>query len=730
MKTYQLFATTPKAMEALLANELEQLGAKNLNTGIAGVGFSGTLETAYRICLWSRCANRVLLILDNFQVREPQDIYAGIQAINWHDHLEPNASLAVSFSSKNNRIINNAHFGALKVKDAIIDQFRDRFGERPKIDTARPDLRVNVYLHGTQAQVAIDLSGDSLHKRGYRDINVPAPIKENLAAAMLLRSNWTKIAAKGGSLIDPMCGSGTLLIEAALIAADIAPGLLREYFGFLRWKQHIPELWQVLLDEASERKAQGLKRMPIIVGFDQHRRAINAARQHIERAGLTNKVHLEKRDINLAEAADSWEPGLLICNPPYGARLSDEPAVLSLYQQFGDILKQRFLGWHAAMIVSNPEYGFRLGIRSQKPITLYNGAIECKLLRMHINDTAFFTPKALDRQQKIKDLIQTIEHAPRSDGAVMFHNRLSKNLKTKNKWAKRNQIECYRVYDADLPEYAMAIDVYQCDPMQVHVQEYQAPKDIDENKADARLAEALAEIAAVMQITDNQVHYKVRKKQKASEQYEKLDQSGRFYPVREGGCRFYVNFEDYLDTGLFLDHRPVRLMLQQQSAGKHFLNLFAYTGSATVHAAAGGAKSTTSVDMSKTYLDWIQKNLELNKIKGDHHLIHADCTQWLKQQARLKQKRYDLIFLDPPTFSNSKRMEQSFDVQNDHIELINNAMQLLRPKGTLYFSTNFRRFKLDNERLKKYKVQDISAATIPEDFSRTPKIHYCWRIQA
>ena len=297
MTQYQLFATTPKAMEGILASEIEALSGKNVQQKMAGVAFQGDLAMAYKVCLWSRTASRILLLLGSFTVQSQQDLYDGVQGIDWSEHLNPDDSLAVSFSSKNNPAINNTHFGALKVKDAIVDQMRAKFGIRPDIDTQRPSIRVNVYLHNDTAQLSLDLSGESSHKRGYRDISIAAPIKENLAAAILLRAGWPEIAAQGGSLLDPMCGSGTLLVEGALIAADIAPGLQRDYFGFLGWKQHNPTLWQSILDEAKQRREIGLTKLPVIIGFDQDRRTVSAALQHVESAGLSGKIHIEKRDI-------------------------------------------------------------------------------------------------------------------------------------------------------------------------------------------------------------------------------------------------------------------------------------------------------------------------------------------------------------------------------------------------------------------------------------------------
>ncbi len=724
--THSFFVTTPKAMENILADELKQLGVAQPQPKLSGVLFQGSLEQAYQICLWSRTASRVLLHLSEFQTFTQQDLYDGIYAIDWFEHFNPEDSFSIQFHAKRSDLINNSHFGALVCKDAIVDQMRERFGMRPSVDTHNPAVRIHVFLDRQLTQVSLDLSGHSLHQRGYRQTRVKAPIKENLAAAILLRCQWPELAAQGLPLIDPMCGSGTLLIEAAMIAADIAPGLLQHEFGFSRWKQHQPEIWNKLIDQARQRKTNGLQKLPSITGFDQDRRAIAAAFEHIEQAGLKGKIHVEKRALQDAQQPTGNIAGLIVCNPPYGERLESEQAVAKLYQQFGSMLKKHFNGWQCGLITSNPEMGFRLGIRSQKPITLFNGSLECKLLRLKINEPQFFIPKthtAVERQ----DLIQQLSQECRAE---MFANRLNKNLKKLSKWARQKNIDCYRLYDADLPEYAVAIDIYQNEKIWVHVQEYEAPKTIESHKADQRLAGLMAEIPKVLNIAPEQVFLKVRKKQKNRDQYEKQADLKHFHGVTEHGCQFWVNFEDYLDTGLFLDHRPMRLMIQNQAQGKDFLNLFAYTATASVHAAIGGAHSTTSVDMSNTYLEWAKKNFLLNQLSGSHQLIRADCSEWLAEQAQNPSApRYDLIFLDPPTFSNSKRLEEAFDIQTAHVTLIQQAAKLLKPDGIMYFSTNFKKFKLDNEKLQSLKIEHITPLTVDEDFSRNSKIHFCWKIQ-
>ena len=736
--TLQFFATTPKALEGILTDELRTLGITEFKATTAGVAFSGDLEMAYRVCLWSRVANRVLLVLNSFEVRSQDDLYRAVQEINWFEHFGAEDTFAVSFSSKNSTVINNSHFGALKVKDAIVDQMRAKFGVRPSINTERPNLRINVHLNGEKAELSLDLSGESLHRRGYRDVSIEAPMKENLAAAMLLRCDWAKSAAEGKSLLDPMCGSGTLLLEGAMIAADVAPALGRDYFGFLGWKKHDAECWQNLRRDAEWRKIVGMKKLPMIVGFDKNKNTVNTALAHVANAGFQGKIHIERRDIQDAKPPESWQKGLVVCNPPYGERLGDEAETAILYEQFGQTLKTNFVGWQAALIISNPELGFRLGIRSHKPITLFNGALECRLLRLSIEEKAFFVPKERTVEQRIEHVMEVatqinelveVEDKTPVEPAPMFANRLQKNLKKLSKWAKQNNVFAYRVYDADLPEYAVAVDIYHCDDKTwVNVQEYESPKSVNQHKADVRLAGLLAEIPSVLNVPKAQVLLKIRRKQRNTDQYEKQAESGVFHEINEGGCRLLVNFDDYLDTGIFLDHRPIRLQIQKEAKGKRFLNLFAYTGSATVHAAVGGATITTTVDMSNTYLQWAKNNLALNSTQGRHEFIQADCVEWLEKEAKNASRQYDLIFLDPPTFSNSKRMENVFDVQLDYIQLIQNSAKLLTKDGVLYFSTNFRKFKFDASVFESLSITDITAQTIPEDFARDMKIHYCWKI--
>ncbi|AVO54884.1 bifunctional 23S rRNA (guanine(2069)-N(7))-methyltransferase RlmK/23S rRNA (guanine(2445)-N(2))-methyltransferase RlmL [Ectopseudomonas mendocina] len=721
---YEIVLTCPKGLETLLLEEARSLGLEEAREQTAAVRGQAELETAYRLCLWSRLANRVLLVLSRFSMANADDLYDGVQAVDWRDHLEPSGSLAVEFSG-NGSGIDNTHFGALKVKDAIVDRLRTASGERPSIDKLNPDLRVHLRLDRGEAILSLDLSGHSLHQRGYRLQQGAAPLKENLAAAVLIRAGWPRIAAEGGALADPMCGVGTFLIEAALMAADIAPNLKRERWGFSNWLGHVPALWKKLHTEAEQRAAAGLAKPPLwIRGYEADPRLIQPGRNNVERAGLSDWVKIYQGEVGSFEPRpDQNQKGLVISNPPYGERLGDEASLLYLYQNLGERLRQACLGWEAAVFTGAPELGKRMGLRSHKQYAFWNGALPCKLLLIKVQVEQFVTS---DRRGRVEDE-QTPAEAPTqvllSEGGQMFANRLQKNLKQLGKWARREGVECYRLYDADMPEYALAIDLYRD---WVHVQEYAAPKSIDPEKAQARLLDALAAIPQALGVAQNRVVIKRRERQAGTKQYQRQASQGEFMEVSEGGAKLLVNLTDYLDTGLFLDHRPLRLRIQREAAGKRFLNLFCYTATATVHAAKGGARSTTSVDLSKTYLDWARRNLSLNGFSDKNRLEQGDVMAWLAED----RGEYDLIFIDPPTFSNSKRMEGVFDVQRDHVELIDLAMARLARGGVLYFSNNFRKFQLDEGLAARYQVEEISAQTLDPDFARNSKIHRAWRLTA
>ncbi len=733
---YPLVLTSPKGLETLLLEEAAALGLQDGRAQVAAVQGQGSLETAYRLCLWSRLANRVLLVLGRFAVDSAETLYQAVRGIDWSEHLLPTGSLAVEFSGRGAGI-DNTHFGALKVKDGIVDALRAQSGQRPSVDKYEPDLRIHARLERGELVLSLDLSGFSLHQRGYRLQQGAAPLKENLAAAILIRAGWPRIAAEGGALADPMCGVGTFLVEAGMMAADIAPNLRREKWGFSNWLGHVPAIWKKLHEEAESRAAAGLARPPLwIRGYEADPRLIQPGRNNIERAGLSEWVKIYQGELATFEPRpDQNQTGLVVCNPPYGERLGDEASLLYLYQNLGERLRQSCLNWEAAVFTGAPELGKRMGIRSHKQYAFWNGALPCKLLLFKVLPEQFVTGRNESAQPAPSQARmiggQLVERPPAvrteparlSEGGQMFANRLQKNLKTLGKWARKADVECYRLYDADMPEYALAVDLYRD---WVHVQEYAPPRSIDPDKAQARLLDALAAIPQALDMDPARVVIKRRERQAGKKQYERQDQQGRFMEVGEGGVKLLVNLTDYLDTGLFLDHRPLRLRIQKEAAGKRFLNLFCYTATATVHAAKGGARSTTSVDLSKTYLDWARRNLALNGFSDRHRLEQGDVMEWLEAD----RGEYELIFIDPPTFSNSKRMEGVFDVQRDHVHLLDLAMARLARGGVLYFSNNFRKFQLDPALEQRYAVEEISAQTLDPDFARNPKIHRAWRLTA
>jgi 23S rRNA (guanine2445-N2)-methyltransferase / 23S rRNA (guanine2069-N7)-methyltransferase len=705
-------ATAPLGAASVLAEELAQFGASDIRERSHDVKFQGTLEAGYRACLWSRSAARVLLSLGSIDASSSKHLYDAVKRIDWREHLAPGATLACACSG-GNESIRHTIYGAQLLKDAICDSLREATGERPNIKPERPDVLLHLHVEGPAALLSVDFSGESLHRRGYRIDSGRAPLKENVAAAVLLRAGWPAVAAAGGLLLDPMCGSGTLLIEAASIAADAAPALGREYFGFTGWLGHDAGLWERLCAEARARRAARAPRR-CILGSDVDADAVRMSIENVAHAGLDAWVHVERRALGDVARPHS-DGGLVVTNPPYGERIGAESGVPALYSELGLVLRERFRGWQAAILTGNPALARNLGIYAKRSHRFNNGTLECRLLRFDLDQASDQRPA----------------EAVRADwsgrpGAQMFANRLRKNLKLLDPWAEREHIDCFRLYDADMPEYAFAIDLYGREGRHVYVQEYAPPKTVNPESARERRREVLAVLPEVLHVPLPHVHSRLRKPQKGSEQYEKRASIAERHVVREGGLKFWVNFRDYLDTGLFLDHRIMRRMLREWAADADFLNLFCYTGSATVYAAAGGARTTTSVDLSNTYLDWAHENLLLNGFGGAaHELIRADCLEWLENQA-VWGPRFDLIFVDPPTFSNSKSMEGVLDVQRDHVGMIRRSLKLLRPGGRLVFSTNFTRFKLDAGALAELAIEDISAATIPRDFERHAKIHRCY----
>ena len=696
---HQFLITTSKGLDSLLSDEIK-LRCPDVSTSVkpGQVFFDGELEHAYQLCLWSRLANRVLLKLGESEIKHADDLYQLISSINWGQHFSVNNSFVIDFIGTNNEI-RNSQFGALKVKDAIVDQFNDLYEQRPSVAKQKPDIRIQCRLRRNRVSVYLDLSGESLHIRHYRQRAGAAPIKENLASAMLMRSGWTNSMDK--PLLDPMCGSATVAIEGALMAARIAPGLAREHWGFNAWKGHDEQLWLSLKDKTLDAKTDNL---PPIYANDIDPHLIRIAKENAKLAGVEQFIQFTTTDA-LALKLPEGQVGYLVSNPPYGERLSEVTNLLPVFKKWGEHLKTHFLSWHVSLLTSNRDLFKQLRMVAKKDYKLFNGTLDCVLVNYELDE----------KNSEIKPDVEISND---------FLNRLNKNLQRLKKWKSKQDTNCYRVYDADLPEYNVAVDCY---GDKVVVQEYAAPKNIPEHKIQKRMNDVILSVPKVLGVDASDVFVKTRQRQKGKEQYQKLDKKQEFFEVYENGAKFLVNLTDYLDTGLFLDHRIARKMTKDMSAKKDVLNLFAYTGSVSVFAALGGAKSVTTVDMSKTYLDWAKRNFALNGLNSPYapyQFEQADCLSWLSGH----NGKYDLIFVDPPSFSNSKRMDKTWDVQRDYLGLIRHCRRCLNKNGQIVFSNNLRNFKIDIEALNamELSVKDITAASIPEDFKRNKKIHNCW----
>ncbi|HLW74000.1 MAG TPA: THUMP domain-containing protein [Gammaproteobacteria bacterium] len=388
LKSIRFFATAAKGLEPLVADELRALGAKDVKEARGGASFEGSPADAYRACLWLRTANRVLLPLARFPARDAESLYAAVRRMPWEQDVSPDGTLAVDFGGTSEGIT-NTQFGAQKLKDAIVDRFREKFGRRPSVDRVRPDLLVNCHLHRDLATVSIDLSGDSLHMRGYRTESVAAPLKENLAAALLLKCGWPEIAKRSGSFVDPLCGSGTLVIEAAMIALDVAPGLLRDYWGFSGWLKHDPVLWERALMEARERQNESRDKHLAILGMDQDARAVLASQKNARTAGVAPALRFEHKPLEQNVLPTGLQAGLVVTNPPYGERLGEADKLGPLYKSLGDWLKAQCQHWRAGVITDSADLGKQIGLRARKMNAFYNGALECKLLQFEVEEEWF-----------------------------------------------------------------------------------------------------------------------------------------------------------------------------------------------------------------------------------------------------------------------------------------------------------------------------------------------------
>ncbi|MCQ8876840.1 bifunctional 23S rRNA (guanine(2069)-N(7))-methyltransferase RlmK/23S rRNA (guanine(2445)-N(2))-methyltransferase RlmL [Pseudoalteromonas shioyasakiensis] len=701
----QFIALTSIGIENLLVDELTEIGATVTKQTVGSVRFDADTTLAQKVCLMSRFATRVMMLIEEKEgVNDKESLYKFARLQPWQEWFGPTQTFAVDFNGTNDAL-KNTQFSGLVIKDAIVDYFNDLYEQRPNVDKQDANVRVVARLSRQGVAMYIDYSGPRLSERGYREGQGKAPIKEHLAAALIKRSGWLENVQQ--PLFDPCCGAGTILIEAAGMARNEAPGLFREGFAFERLPSFRVAKFNALREELI---AQITDPKLWLIGHDYDGQVLSKAVENAKRAGLAEIIKFKQSDATKLTSVAKL-PGVVISNLPYGERIGSMAELVDLHRSLGTGFKKHFNNWKLALLGMDESLFKLLKLVKLKRYKFKNGPLDVVLNLYQLDD---------------KQVSQTTEDKPalNFEGSMSFANRVKKNKQGLKNWLKQNDVQAYRVYDADIPEYNVAVDVYGDSAV---IFEYAAPKEIDDATAHKRLQDVITLTAQQLNIASENIAVKVRKKQKGEEQYTPMAKQNRTQVIEEFGAKFKVNLFDYLDTGLFLDHRLARRYIQQNAKDKRFLNLFAYTGSASVHAALGGAKAITTVDLSKTYLKWGQDNFELNNISNTRYRFEqADCLKWLEYAT----SQYDLIFLDPPTFSNSKRMKGAFDVQRDHIKLLTWVKKILSPSGTLIFSNNKRGFAMDEVGLigLGLKAVNISEKTLSPDFKRNKQIHNSWLI--
>lgn len=830
-----LIATSAFGLEAVVVRELSDLGyaAKVVRPG--RILFTGDASALCRANLWLRSADRVLIELAAFPAPDFDALFDTTRELPWEEWLEPDAAIPVSGRSIKSQL-SSVPACQRTVKKAIVERL---LAARPgaEIPETGPPVAVELSLVNDVATIDLDSSGAGLHRRGYRTLAAAAQLRETLAAAMVQLSFWKPER----QLVDPFCGTGTIVIEAAMIGRRLAPGRNRD-FAAEGWRQIPAAAWTAAREEAADLALPSLPLRPI--GCDADPESLKLARYHAGLAGVGDDVHFQHHTFD--ELTSSRQYGCVVTNPPYGVRMGTDEEIEELYRSMPDVLR-RLRTWSHFILTAHPDFERLVGQEANKRRKLYNGKLQCNLFQFFgpkpprrkegvakpdnagsaevtappasvptanlpapapsrggmgreaevvepsatsitpllspphrgegdqtdsgrvapptgspdqvlpapspsrgglgrgaevASDSATSITPPLSPPQLEGDQTGSVERpspppAPRpvqrpafgglreeaDRQAAEFSNRLKKLARHLRRWPTKRGITCYRIYERDIPEVPLVVDRYED---ALHIAEFDRPHDRTAAEHADWLDHMVRTAAEALETPVDQVFLKHRQRQRGSEQYDRFDDQRALRVVNEGGLKFQVNLSDYLDTGLFLDHRVTRGMVRDAAAGKRFLNLFAYTGSFSVYAAAGGASETVTVDLSATYLEWAEKNLQLNGLMGpQHHFVRSDSRAFVDSLQGRPQ--FDLAVIDPPTFSNSKRLEDDWDVQQDYAWLLDETLRCMNPGGVIFFSTNSRRFKFDEQGLRGATAREISKQTVPEDF-RNKRIHRCWRI--
>lgn len=845
---HEFYASCPEGFETALADELRGMGLRQVRPLKGRVAFAGSPADAERACLWSRLASRIFVVLGRFACADAEDLYEATRSIAWERILRAGATIAVTARGTNDEL-RNSHFAALRVKDALCDRMLEVEGRRPNVDTDDPDARISLTLRGNRASIQLDLSGDPLFKRLPREAtrtHAAHVLRPDYAALACAQGNWQEtcsaaltntkdamgdedtaasadgsVPANGSALagstverptptlpvlIDACCAGGGVVLEAASILADRAPGLERRNWGFQSWSEHDAATWRELLNEADRRAELAKGRVARIVATDPFGDAVACARRILKAAGLADRVIFAQPDLDkisrklMMPACCGGEPRGFVFLDTTETAISKMSRVLDLATSLhagacGADPVRTMLSTMPTVALTRDDLLIRTLGEPARSLRVMPNNEEAELAVFSAANGAISAGEgnvAAEDSMPAEDAVESsVAPSPATtlidlgDGkpcpvlipeSEQFARRLRKVAKLRRKWAQREGVTCYRVYDADLPDYSAAIDLYEGSATTpgrwLVIAEYAAPREVDPSLAEARLLDILTLAPRILQVEPDNVFAKARIRSRGGSQYGK--QAGGTSPsgqhgkggkprggrggsasnrpsqgagsgtpsdirtrrlplIEEGGLTFAVNFNDYLDTGIFLDHRITRGLVREHARGKRFfLNLFAYTGTATCYAADAGVEETVTVDLSNTYLDWAERNMEQNGFVGpDHHYVRADVMSWIRDM-RQTRNRWDLIFCDPPTFSNSSKMgRRTWDVQRDHVELLVGLSRLLSREGEAIFSCNLRTFRPDIEELARAGVvlTDITDETIPEDFARNKKIHHCYLVK-
>ncbi|MEO0529809.1 MAG: bifunctional 23S rRNA (guanine(2069)-N(7))-methyltransferase RlmK/23S rRNA (guanine(2445)-N(2))-methyltransferase RlmL [Planctomycetota bacterium] len=735
MAELDLIATAAFGLETLVRHELAALGYEARVMSPGRIHFRGDVQAIRDANLWLRCAERVLIRVAEGPASDFGQLFDLTRAAPWSEWIPADGKFPVRGRSYKSQLSSVPACQRI-VKKAVVEQLREGHGteELPEI---AGDYAIEIALANDTATLYLDTTGVGLHKRGYRPLVGEAPLRETLAAALVTLSRWRPEQP----FWDPFCGTGTLAIEAAMIGRHLAPGVNRT-FACETWPRVAGDEWSELR-QAAQRRASDALPEPLLA-TDTSDEALKVARRSAEAAGVADDIHFQRRDFE--DLSSKREYGCLITNPPYGERIGEIEEIERLYQSMPGVLR-RLKTWSHYVLTARLDFEKLVGQKASKRRKLYNGRLECTFFQFHgpRRPKAGRQASGVGPQEKSPSRAVAATDQPPSPvpspsspakpqafgglkpealrQAAEFANRLAKRARHLRKWPTKRGITCYRLYDRDVPEAPFAVDRYED---AVVVAEYERPHDRTPAEHADWLDLMMRSLAETLDVPRDEVFLRKRERQRGDSQYDRLGKESETRVVNEGGLRFRVNLTDYLDTGLFLDRRVTRGIVRDAAAGKRVLNLFAYTGSFSVYAAAGGAASTTTVDLSQNYLDWAAENLRLNgHASGDEHrLVRADSREFV--EGLPTEPLFDLAVVDPPTFSNSKRVDDDWEVQRDAVPLLLELADRLSNGASVYFSTNFRRFKLDEAALsERYSIREISRQTVPEDF-RNKRIHRCW----